>query len=362
MLGMMIFVELAVLAVVVFGFYRLRQWLGLFREENSRVAVQHSDELKEVQARVKDLQWQVNLWEQRMARWDDPRRLIWPEPVHLDRRLEALAEVAARPMAAVTDELRAFLHAVQPPDAASGAYLAEHRERLAFTLAQVPAGGERALELGTYGAMAAAVQRVFGYRAVEGGDQTGSGEMRVEIAGQAPFVLPMRAFDAERDRYPYADDSFDLVLACEIIEHFVTDPMHCLLECRRVLRDGGTLLLSTPNIASHTAIGRVLQGCEHPNLFPQYSRESTHRPHVHEYAPYELATVLRDAGFEVVRIATRRAANFDSVEWVTPLLEKFRFPTLLRGEQLFVVAEKRAANATVRYPAYLYEAADPRSE
>lgn len=362
MLGTMIFVQLAVLAAVIFGFYRLRQWLGYFREENTRLAVQHSDELKEVQARVKDLQWQVDLWEQRMARWDDPRRLIWPEPVHLDRRLETLAEVAARPMAAVTEELRAFLHAVQPPDAASGAYLAEHRERLAFTLAQVPPGGDRALELGTYGVMAAAVQRVFGYSTVEGGDQTGSGEMQVAIAGQAPFRLPMQAFDAERDQFPYPGDSFDLVLACEIIEHFVTDPMHCLLECRRVLRDGGTLLLTTPNIANHTAIGRVLQGSEHPNLFPLYSREPAHRPHVHEYAPYELATLLHDAGFELVRIATRRAANFNSVDWVMPLLEKFRFPTLLRGEQMFVVAVKRAANPTVRYPAYLYEAANPRTD
>jgi len=116
----MIFVELAVFAAVVFGFYRLRQWLGRFREENTRMAVQHSDDLKLVRARVKDLQWQVDLWEQRMARWDDPRRLIWPEPVHLDRRLETLADVAARPMAAATEELQLFLRSIQPPDAASG--------------------------------------------------------------------------------------------------------------------------------------------------------------------------------------------------------------------------------------------------
>ena len=35
---------------------------------------------------------------------------------------------------------------------------------------------------------------------------------------------------------------------------------------------------------------------------------------------------------------------------------------LLRGEQLFVVAVKRAASPTVRYPAYLYEAAEPGTD
>src|SRR6266545_1409439 len=40
------------------------------------------------------------------------------------------------------------------------------------------------------------------------------------------------------------DGRFQTVLACEIIEHLVLDPMHMLLEIRRVLRSGGTLVLA----------------------------------------------------------------------------------------------------------------------
>lgn len=47
---------------------------------------------------------------------------------------------------------------------------------------------------------------------------------------------------------PYADASFDTVVCAETIEHVVD--VDCLVsEARRVLRPGGTLLLTTPNLA-----------------------------------------------------------------------------------------------------------------
>jgi len=61
-------------------------------------------------------------------------------------------------------------------------------------------------------------------------------------------------FDAERDPFPYEGGHFDLVIAGEILEHMIYDPMHLLLESRRVLREGGTLLITTPNVASITSV------------------------------------------------------------------------------------------------------------
>lgn len=53
-----------------------------------------------------------------------------------------------------------------------------------------------------------------------------------------------------------ADGSFDLVVSCETIEH-VPDLRRALRELARVLRPGGTLLLSTPNYASLTGLHRL---------------------------------------------------------------------------------------------------------
>jgi SAM-dependent methyltransferase len=48
--------------------------------------------------------------------------------------------------------------------------------------------------------------------------------------------------------FPFRDRVFDLIYACEVIEH-VPDDLFFLSEIRRTLKEGGELLLSTPNAA-----------------------------------------------------------------------------------------------------------------
>ena len=55
---------------------------------------------------------------------------------------------------------------------------------------------------------------------------------------------------------PYADESFDVVLSMDVIEH-VAPPMPWLKEAWRVTRPGGTLFLTTPNYGSRSL--RVLE-------------------------------------------------------------------------------------------------------
>jgi SAM-dependent methyltransferase len=47
------------------------------------------------------------------------------------------------------------------------------------------------------------------------------------------------------DEMPFADDSFDLAVSFDVIEH-LDDDRRALRELRRVVRDGGTLLITVP--------------------------------------------------------------------------------------------------------------------
>jgi ubiquinone/menaquinone biosynthesis C-methylase UbiE len=58
--------------------------------------------------------------------------------------------------------------------------------------------------------------------------------------------LPVSLVAASADRLPYADASFDTVVADSVLEH-LDDPASAVLEWARVLRPGGTLLVWSPN-------------------------------------------------------------------------------------------------------------------
>jgi SAM-dependent methyltransferase len=81
---------------------------------------------------------------------------------------------------------------------------------------------------------------------------------------------------------PLADETVDVVANLQVIEH-LWDQHGFLVECRRVLRPGGRLLVTTPNRITFSP-----------------GRDTPLNPfHTRELAPSELDELVREAGFEV---------------------------------------------------------------
>jgi 2-polyprenyl-3-methyl-5-hydroxy-6-metoxy-1,4-benzoquinol methylase len=95
---------------------------------------------------------------------------------------------------------------------------------------------------------------------------------------------------------PFPSGSFDLVIFTEVLEHIaITDPRVVLGEIRRVLRPGGRVVLSTPNVANLSNVVALIQG---GNVFwpPEIFYGSVDR-HNREYAPNELIQLIEKVGF-----------------------------------------------------------------
>lgn len=264
-------------------------------------------------------------------------------------------------------EIEAFLRGLDYPDEGARRYVEIHLERFVRTLTMVPPPSKtgRVLELGAYMQMTPVLGCVLGYKEVRGGYYGTLGktdDKTVSAGGREIFRCQVDQFDAEKDRYPYPDEHFDTVLACEIFEHFLHDPMHMLLECRRVLIDGGALILTTPNVASYTAVARVLEMSENPQLYSKYPDPrgefaDTEVGHMREYMPLELEQAVRAAGFEVVYLFTRIAPGYRAHLWVSKVLVRNNATTILRGEQMFLLARKKSELPIQRYPGFLYDVA-----
>jgi len=286
-------------------------------------------------------------------------------PVVEDPQTSAV-EVAEEPSAVVEE----YHPEVKPEDIEiwlepeGRAYAAQHRSRFVHTLEITPAGDpyKSILEMGAYMQITPALKHTLGYGYVRGCYYGPEGRVdhKSQIAENGDFFeCDIDHFDAEKHVYPYADQSFDTVLCCELIEHLFEDPMHMMSEINRILKPGGHLVLTTPNIGSLRSVSAILLGY-HPAFFPAYIRprkagEEAEARHNREYVPMEIQHLLTDAGFEIERLETGEFLDEPHPEfgWVTHLLERYKLGHDLRGDGIYAVGRK-AGPVKNRWPAWLY--------
>jgi glycosyltransferase involved in cell wall biosynthesis/SAM-dependent methyltransferase len=248
-------------------------------------------------------------------------------------------------------------------NAESQSYLDTHLTRLVKTLEITPPGGreDRILEMGAYLQITPALRSKLGYGCVRGCYYGPAGRVdhRTVVSAEGEtFECVIDLFNAEKDPFPYADGHFSTVLCCELIEHLTEDPMHLMSEVNRIVKPGGHLVLTTPNIASLHGIAAVLEGY-HPGIFTAYIRPhaegEVEARHNREYAPKEIQRLLENSGFSVTLIETGPFRQTPRPEegWVLNLLEKFELPRDLRGDDIYVVGRKTGA-VRERYPDWLY--------
>ncbi|GAA3070621.1 class I SAM-dependent methyltransferase [Streptomyces glomeratus] len=181
---------------------------------------------------------------------------------------------------------------------------------LAAALGPATAGAKTVLDIGCGDGTAAATAAplLAGHRIV-GVDWSQDALRRAHT--RLPYTVRGELTDGG---LPFRPQSADAVLFSEVLEHLV-DPDSALDEIRRVLRPGGHLMLSTPNLAAWYNRALLLLGVQ--PVFSEVSLRAIHgRPGREVVGHLRLATAraLREfvtaAGFQVVAL---RGAPFHGV-------------------------------------------------
>lgn len=102
-----------------------------------------------------------------------------------------------------------------------------------------------------------------------------------------------------RKGIPLKDKSVDIIIAGEIIEHLF-NPIRFIRECNRVLKNGGILILSTPNLNSLKNRFKVLLG-----HLPEYCAEplddESFERHIVDFNFPRLIKILNENGFKITK-------------------------------------------------------------
>ncbi|MCX5817746.1 MAG: methyltransferase domain-containing protein [Proteobacteria bacterium] len=161
---------------------------------------------------------------------------------------------------------------------------------------------------------------------------------------------------------PFEDGYFDYVVSIEGIEH-LENPFSCIREFARVLKPGGNLIITTPNIMSIKSRTRFFLYSYHDffrfididdnfrHTHPGYTHE-----HINPMTFMELRYALQKAGFHVIGIHTNRFVTPKKWGIMYPLIKslviqktKRRLPKdkdlvskeILEGEILILHAAKQ---------------------
>ena len=258
------------------------------------------------------------------------------------------------------EELPGLMGADAPPaDPGLAAYLGTHWTRFTTTLGLLDGlSPGRLLDVGVFPPLVFQALLASRFPGIElAGLWEGPNPYRQTVrakagAPHADFDIRLEPANSERDRWPYADEAFDVVTGMEILEHLALNPYFFFTEAARVLKPGGHLLLTTPNVVSHRGVAKMLNGTAPYSFGIFVPSGGVYGRHNREYAPAELAELGTAAGFETVRLETRDVYDQRVDAHVAELLVAREDDLSLRGETILYLARKVGGGTGL--PARLY--------
>lgn len=160
-------------------------------------------------------------------------------------------------------------------------------------------------------------------------------EINREIVAKDPYI---KYCDVDRDRFPFSDGSFDLIISIFGVEHFKTD--NVFREAHRTLIPGGRFLFLVPNVLYPAFLLNKLLGERFARFYYRRIMHSSYTPHEAHYRFNRFGTIrraARSAGFKQPSFVFFGPANILWYVRRSPLAQKLvtLYERLLTNKLLF---------------------------
>jgi methionine biosynthesis protein MetW len=147
----------------------------------------------------------------------------------------------------------------------------------------------------------------------------------VDVSANAIEEARTLGLNAQRiddaSRLPFADASFDVVVCVEVLEHLFA-PLDAVREMARVLRPGGLLIVTVPNVAYwRRRVDMVLLGRWNPVGDDRAVSEPWRDPHIRFFNPGSMRRMIATAGLSPIEVGGHSGGLFRDVPWLS---QRFR--------------------------------------
>ncbi len=146
----------------------------------------------------------------------------------------------------------------------------------------LPEENGRLLDIGCGNGAFLDLMRTYGWR-------TYGTEISKDAAERAR-ELDLEVFGGELKDANYPSKYFDVIVINQVLEH-VHSPKEILLECNRIIKKDGVLIIGVPNFDCFD--GRLFKGNWSSLQIPR---------HLYHFTPHSLKMYLKSTGFEIERI------------------------------------------------------------
>ncbi len=200
-------------------------------------------------------------------------------------------------------------------------------QKLSDILARIPHRNLVA-DVGCYGGVIFPYLKSAGCKRIEGFDQD---ESSLEVASK--LYDKVYRWNADGEVAPVEAERYEVVVAAEVIEHLL-DTDHFLREAHRITKDGGYLLITTPNLTSLNNRVRVLLGempFNAPSLSWKYYSDAVDPSHIKIGNLSEWKRVFQRHHFEIADVTGVSKYGFmDILDRLRPTLSGTLILTLKR--------------------------------